>query len=73
MPGRPVRSVSIDDASFTAGLVGAGMPADYTAVLVGLFATVRQGFAAGVDPAVANVLGKARTLTDDAKDAADPE
>ncbi len=65
---RPIRYVAIDDARFTAGLVGAGLPADYAAVMVHLFETVRQGFAATVDPAVADILGKARSLTDYAAD-----
>jgi len=38
------------------------------APMVHLFETVRHGFAATVDPAVTDILGKARSLTDYAAD-----
>lgn len=66
--GRPIGYVSVSDADFKAAMVKAGLPADYADVMVGLFGTVRQGFASAVDPAVGRVLGKARSLRDYAKD-----
>ncbi len=66
--GRAIRYVAVDDDSFRAGAVAAGLPADYADVLVRLFAVVRAGHAAHVDDAVARVLGRARSLRDYARD-----
>lgn len=69
--GRPITYVATEDAPFKAALLGAGLPEHYADLMVGLYATVRQGFAAGVDDSVAQILGSARTLEGYAKEYAD--
>lgn len=68
--GRTIGYVNVNDDAFHRGLTAAGLPADYAGMMVHLFGTVRQGFAAGVDDAVTRVLGRARTLREYARDAA---
>jgi uncharacterized protein YbjT (DUF2867 family) len=57
--GRKVAYQPIDDASFIANLVGAGVPADYAAFLAMIFAPVREGWTAAVTPDVETLTGKA--------------
>lgn len=67
--GRPIRYESIDDATFAAGLVAAGVPADYTQLMVILFSAVRAGGAAEVDPTIERLIGrKPRSLESYASD-----
>ncbi len=66
--GRPITYLPVEDAAFHRALTNAGLPADYGDLMVTLFGTVRQGFAASVDDAVARVLGRARTLRQYAQD-----
>ncbi len=56
--GRPIRYEDADPAAFRAGLVGAGVPADYAQLLLDLFAGVRAGWAAGLTDDVRRVLGR---------------
>ncbi len=66
--GRTVGYLPVDDESFRAGLLKAGLPQDYAAVMVGLFQRVRAGHAARRSPDVQSVTGKApRTLVDYAR------
>lgn len=57
--GRPIRYEDVDPGAFRAGLVGAGLPADYAQLMVDLFAGVRAGWAAGLTDDVRRVLGRA--------------
>ena len=57
--GRPIRYDNVAPEVFRQGLVGAGLPAAYAQVLVGLFEDVRAGWAAGVSEEVGRVLGRA--------------
>lgn len=67
--GRPLRYVSAEEGDFRAGLLAAGLPADYAALLLALFGFVRQGAASQVDPSLAKILGRPpRTLADYARD-----
>ena len=68
--GRQIGYQSIDDATFSASLVQAGLPRDYSELLVGMFGAVRAGFASTVTDAVPRLLGRpARTLAEYAADA----
>ena len=67
--GRRIVYQPVDDETFRAALLAAGLPADYAGFLVGLFGTVRAGFAARVTPDVQQILGRpGRTLTEYARD-----
>lgn len=66
--GRRVGYLPVDDASFEAALLRAGLPADYAATMVGLFQRVRAGAAAKVTQDVQQLTGAAaRTLVDYAR------
>jgi len=66
--GRRVGYLPVDDASFEAGLVKAGLTADYAKLMVSLFQSVRAGYAAKVTQDVKTVTGAApRTLVDYAR------
>ncbi len=67
--GRPIRYQPIDDGAFAKGLEAAGLSREYVTLLTFLFGAVRQGAASQVDPALANLLGRApRSLADYARD-----
>lgn len=57
--GKPVTYKAIDDASFVAGLTGAGVPADYANFLAMIFGPVREGWTAATTDAVKKLAGKA--------------
>lgn len=56
--GRTLRYEDADPAAFEAGLVAAGLPADYAALMGGLYAGVREGWAAEVNGEVERLLGR---------------
>ncbi|MEO3827432.1 NAD(P)H-binding protein [Actinomadura sp. B10D3] len=56
--GRTIRRVVVPDEEYRAGLVGHGVPGDAADMLVGMFAASRNGEFAGVDPALAELLGR---------------
>jgi uncharacterized protein YbjT (DUF2867 family) len=56
--GREIRYQPVDDASFVASLVEAGVPADYSQFLAVLFSFVRQGAASSVTGAVKALTGR---------------
>jgi uncharacterized protein YbjT (DUF2867 family) len=67
--GRAIRYVDADPVAFEATLVRAGLPKDYAALLVNLFAAVRAGAAATPTSDVLTLLGRApRTLAEYARD-----
>ncbi|MGC4116503.1 MAG: SDR family oxidoreductase [Myxococcales bacterium] len=66
--GRTVGYLPVDDESFRAGLVNAGLPADYAGNMVMLFQHVRAGHAAKRTTDIHSVLAKdPRTLVDYAR------
>ncbi|SPT50055.1 NAD(P)H-binding protein [Actinomadura madurae] len=56
--GRTIRRVVVPDEEYRAGLVGHGVPEAAADMLVGMFAASRKGEFAGVDPALADLLGR---------------
>lgn len=67
--GRKVGYRAIDDRSFVAALVGAGLSEDYAGFLAAIFQPVREGFAAVVTSDVETLSGQApRSLADYARD-----
>lgn len=63
--GREIRHVDITAEQFVAGAVAGGVPADYAAMLAGLFDIIRQGWDASVSDGVERVLGRpARSFAD---------
>jgi uncharacterized protein YbjT (DUF2867 family) len=56
--GRKIVYQPIDDATFVAGLTGAGVPADYANFLASIFYPVRKGWTAAVSPAVKELTGR---------------
>lgn len=67
--GRTVGYRAIDDETFVAALVGAGVPEDYAGFLAAIFQPVREGFAAVVTSDVETLSGHApRSLADYARD-----
>lgn len=56
--GRPVRYHSIDDEQFTAGMAEDGLPADLVAVLIQVFADLREGGNASTTDGVERALGR---------------
>lgn len=57
--GKTVGYKAIDDASFIAGLTGAGVPADYANFLTAIFHPVREGWTAKVTGDVEKLSGRA--------------
>jgi uncharacterized protein YbjT (DUF2867 family) len=63
--GREVAYVDADPGEWEAGLVAAGLPVDYAAMLGSLFAVIRNGWDAQVSDGVQKVLGRsARSFED---------
>lgn len=56
--GRAIRYEPVSDEAFRAGLVAAGVAADYADLLTGLFGYVRQGAAAAVSDGVRKLTGR---------------
>jgi uncharacterized protein YbjT (DUF2867 family) len=56
--GRPVRYVAQEPAAARAGLLAAGLPADYAELLLGLYANIRAGYNATVTGDVEAVTGR---------------
>lgn len=65
---KPIGYTALDEATFEQGLLQAGVSADYARVMLALFSFVRQGAAAEVTSTVADILGRARTLKDYARE-----
>lgn len=57
--GRTVRYQAVDDGSFVAQLVAAGVPADYAQFLASIFHPVREGWTAAISGAVQELTGRA--------------
>jgi len=55
--GKPVEVVDVDDAAYTAGLVGAGLPEPFAELLASFGASAREGFLADVTTAVHDLAG----------------
>ena len=56
--GHPVAYLDLAPDDFLAGAVGAGVPADYAAMLGGLFQIIRNGWDAHVSDGIQRVLGR---------------
>lgn len=57
--GHTVRYQAVDDGSFVAQLVAAGVPADYAQFLASIFHPVREGWTAAISGAVQELTGRA--------------
>ncbi len=57
--GREIRYVPVSDDDLRQALSGAGWQTESIEFMVGLFYTVRQGWAAGISPDVPSILGRA--------------
>ena len=62
---RPIQYVPIDDDTFVAAMIGAGLPPDYAHFLDALFQAVRQGGAATVTGDVERLTGQAPRSIED--------
>jgi uncharacterized protein YbjT (DUF2867 family) len=63
--GREIRHVNISIEDYISRAIGAGVPADYAAMLAGLNDVIRQGWDAHISDGVATVLGRpANSFTD---------
>jgi len=64
LTGRPVKRVVADDAEWTAGLIGHGVPAAQADMLLGMFHASRRGEFAATGPALEDLIGRAATPVD---------
>ena len=70
--GKPVQYVAVPEEAARQGMLGAGVPSATVEVILGWIAYCRAGRAARIDPAAAELLGRApRGLADFARDHAD--
>ncbi|MEV7424942.1 NAD(P)H-binding protein [Streptomyces sp. NPDC091212] len=58
LTGRTIRRVVADDAEWTAGLVGHGVPEEHAALLLGMFHASRRGEFAATGPTLTDLLGR---------------
>ncbi len=63
--GKPVEAVSIDDATFTAGLVSKGLPEPIAEMVASFGAATRGGWLSEVTDSVATLTGRAPTALAD--------
>ncbi len=63
--GRPVPNINLDDATFRAGVIGAGVPAVLADVVVAYGLAARDGWLAKPSPAVADLTGRPATSARD--------
>ncbi|MEO3868911.1 NAD(P)H-binding protein [Nonomuraea sp. B12E4] len=61
LTGRTIRRVVADDATWTATLIGHGVPADQADMLLGMFRAARRGEFATTGPELENLLQRAAT------------
>ncbi len=65
LTGRTIERVVVDDEQWIADQVAAGSPEAMARMLLTLFQAARQGRFAGVDPLLAELIGRApRSVTD---------
>ncbi|MCZ2828130.1 hypothetical protein O2W14_04680 [Modestobacter sp. VKM Ac-2986] len=63
--GRPVERVLVDPEEWVAGQVAGGTPEFVARFMLGMYSAAEQGFFAGVDPLLGELLGREpRTVRD---------